>query len=111
MFGSYSKEKQSRIEAPMLFAVAGLMLIGAAFIYMQAHFLSRPLEELRLLQIFTKAIVLTTIPFLLILKEPDLGSALVFFPISLTMMFIAGVELKYLRRFLCGVGILIALIL
>jgi len=200
MFGSYSKEKQSRIEAPMLFAVTGLILIGVAFIYsastasdprselwlkqvifcvlgagfaiafclldyhswsrwslvaywsgvllliavlifgtrrggakrwidlgffqfqpsefaklafifMQANFLSRPLEELRLLQIFTKAIALTTIPFLLILKEPDLGSALVFFPISLTMMFVAGVELKYLRRFLCGVGILIALIL
>ncbi|MDB6039363.1 MAG: Rod shape-determining protein RodA [Verrucomicrobiales bacterium] len=199
MFGSYSKEKQSRLEKPMLFAAIGLMLIGVAFIFsastasdprsqlwlkqvifyllgaglavafcvldyhswsrwslvaywgmilllvavlifgtrrggakrwidlgffqfqpsefaklafifMQASFLSRPLEELRLFQIFVKAIVLTTIPFLLILKEPDLGSALVFFPISLTMMYVAGVDSKYLRRFLFGVGVLISLI-
>jgi rod shape determining protein RodA len=199
MFGSYSKEKQSRLEKPMLFAAIGLMFIGVAFIFsastasdprsqlwlkqaifyllggglavafcildyhswsrwslvaywgmilllvavlifgtrrggakrwidlgffqfqpsefaklafifMQASFLSRPLEELRLFQIFVKAIVLTTIPFLLILKEPDLGSALVFFPISLTMMFVAGVDSKYLRRFLFGVGVLISLI-
>jgi rod shape determining protein RodA len=199
MFGSYSKEKQSRIDKPMIFAALGLMIIGVAFIFsastasdpnsqlwlkqaifyalgvglaiafcvldyhswsrwslvaywltillliavlifstrrggakrwidlgffqfqpsefaklafifMQANFLSRPLEELRLFQIFVKAIVLTTIPFLLILKEPDLGSALVFFPISLTMMFVAGVDSKYLRRFLFGVGVLISLI-
>jgi rod shape determining protein RodA len=199
MFGSYSKEKQSRIDKPMIFAALGLMIIGVAFIFsastasdpnsqlwlkqgifyalgvglaiafcvldyhswsrwslvaywltillliavlifstrrggakrwidlgffqfqpsefaklafifMQANFLSRPLEELRLFQIFVKAIALTTIPFLLILKEPDLGSALVFFPISLTMMFVAGVDAKYLRRFLFGVGVLISLI-
>ena len=54
-----------------------------AFIFIQAHFLSRPLDELRLPRIFLKSIGLTILPFLLILKEPDLGSALVLLPIGI----------------------------
>ena len=61
-----------------------------AFIFVQAHFLSRPLEELRLPRIFAKALGMTVLPFLLILKEPDLGSALVLLPVGLVMMFVAG---------------------
>jgi len=81
------------------------------FIMMQANFLSRPLEELRLPGIFIKSLALTALPFVMILKEPDLGSALVFFPIGLVMMFVAGVPLKFLRRLVTGVGILVALLL
>jgi len=82
-----------------------------AFIFVQAHFLSRPLEELRMPQIFAKSLALTVLPFLLILKEPDLGSALVLLPVGLVMMFVAGVPLKFLLRVVGGVGILIALLL
>ena len=45
---------------------------------------------------FLKALGMIALPFVLILKEPDLGSALVFFPIGLVMMFVAGVPLRYL---------------
>src|SRR3954466_5668805 len=69
------------------------------FILMMANYLSRPLEELRLPGNFMKALMLTAIPFVMILKEPDLGSALVFFPIGVVMMFVAGVPLRFLRRF------------
>src|SRR5690349_14385363 len=65
------------------------------FILMMANYLSRPIEELRLPGNFFKALVLTGIPFLMILKEPDLGSALVFFPIGLVMMFVAGVPVRF----------------
>jgi rod shape determining protein RodA len=82
-----------------------------AFIFVQAHFLSRSLEELRLPGVFTKALAMTLLPFILILKEPDLGSALVLLPVALVMMFVAGVPLKYLIRVVGGVGILIALLL
>ena len=82
-----------------------------AFIFVQAHFLSRPLEELRLPRIFAKALGMTVLPFLLILKEPDLGSALVLLPVGLVMMFVAGVPVKYLLRLVGGMGILIALLL
>ncbi len=39
-----------------------------------AHFLSRPMDELRQPGNFWKAIGLIVLPFLLIMKEPDLGS-------------------------------------
>lgn len=81
------------------------------FILMMANYLSRPVEELRLPGNFFKALVLTTIPFVMILKEPDLGSALVFFPIGLVMMFVAGVPMRFLRRFVGGVSLLVVLLL
>jgi rod shape determining protein RodA len=81
------------------------------FIIMMANFLSRPLDELRAPMNFVKSLGLTVIPFVMILKEPDLGSALVFFPIGLVMMFVAGVPIRFLRRFVGGVGILVVLLL
>jgi rod shape determining protein RodA len=81
------------------------------FILMMANYLSRPVEELRLPGNFFKALLLTAIPFVMILKEPDLGSALVFFPIGLVMMFVAGVPVRYLRRFVGGIAMLVVLLL
>ena len=82
-----------------------------AFILAQAHFLSRPVEELRVLLTFWKALGLMVLPFMLILKEPDLGSALVLLPTGLAMMFVCGTPRRYLVRLLGGVGILGALFL
>jgi rod shape determining protein RodA len=82
-----------------------------AFILMQANYLSRPIEELRLPGVFLKSLGLTLLPFVLILKEPDLGSALLFFPMGLVMMFVAGTPPKFLFRFLSGAGFLIILLL
>jgi rod shape determining protein RodA len=82
-----------------------------AFIFMLANFLSRPIEELRRGKVFLTALGMIALPFLLILKEPDLGSALVFFPIGMVMMFVAGVPVPYLAKFVGGVGLLIILIL
>ncbi|MEO7299398.1 MAG: rod shape-determining protein RodA [Verrucomicrobiota bacterium] len=81
-----------------------------AFIFMLANFLSRPVEELRSHKLFFKALGMIALPFILILKEPDLGSALVFFPVGLSMMFVAGVPVKYLAKFFGGVGLVIILI-
>jgi len=82
-----------------------------AFILAQAHFLSRPIEELRVLPTFWKALGLMLLPFVLILKEPDLGSALVLVPTGLAILFVAGTPRRYLLRLLGGVGILGALFL
>jgi rod shape determining protein RodA len=68
-------------------------------------------DELRLRPVFWKAIGLTMLPFLLILKEPDLGSALIFLPIGLVMLFVAGVPVRYLINLLGALGILVALLL
>ena len=82
-----------------------------AFILAQAHFLSRPVEELRVLANFWKALGMMLLPSVLILKEPDLGSALVLLPAGLAMLFVAGTPRRYLLRLLGGVGILSALFL
>jgi len=82
-----------------------------AFIMAQAHFLSRPVEELRSLLTFWKALGLMLLPFVLILKEPDLGSALVLLPTGLAMLLVAGTPRRYLLRLLAGAAILGALFL
>jgi rod shape determining protein RodA len=82
-----------------------------AFILAMAHFLSRPSEELRVPGTFWKALGMTLLPFVLILKEPDLGSALVLLPTSFVMLFVAGVPRRYLLRLVGLIGILGALFL
>ncbi len=82
-----------------------------AFILAMANFLSRPADELRLPVNFWKAIGMMALPFVLIMKEPDLGSALVFIPTGFAMMLVAGVPLRFLARLVAIIGVLVALIL
>jgi rod shape determining protein RodA len=82
-----------------------------SFILAQAHFLSRPPDELRQPSIFLKSLGLLLLPFLLIMKEPDLGSALVLLPTAFFMMYVAGIPRLFLNRLLTAVAILGALFL
>jgi rod shape determining protein RodA len=77
-----------------------------AFILAQAHFLSRPPDELKLPGNFWKSIGLMMLPFVLIMKEPDLGSALVLVPTGLAMMFVAGTPRRYIFNLCAAVGLL-----
>src|SRR5258708_1437250 len=67
-----------------------------AFILAQAHFLSRPTEELQMQSSFWQAIGMMVLPFVLIMKEPDLGSALVLLPTGFAMLFVAGTPRGFL---------------
>jgi rod shape determining protein RodA len=80
-----------------------------AFILANADFLSRTPEELKRPVNFWKAIGLMALPFVLILKEPDLGSALVLVPTGVVMMLVAGVPRGYLLKLGGLVGLLAAL--
>ena len=82
-----------------------------ALIVALASYLSCSKEELRNPKLFLRALGMIALPFVLILKEPDLGSALVLFPIGLGIMFVAGVPSKYLVRFVGGVAALVILLL
>jgi rod shape determining protein RodA len=82
-----------------------------SFILAMANFLSRPPEELKQREIFWKGIGLMMLPFVLFLKEPDLGSALVLLPTGVVMMFVAGTPKKYLLKLGAAVGILVVLLL
>jgi rod shape determining protein RodA len=82
-----------------------------AFILAMAHFLARPEEELRRSRVFFQAIGLTLLPFVLILREPDLGSALVLLPVGLVMLFVGGAPRRFLWRLVAVVGSLVVLLL
>ncbi len=82
-----------------------------AFILAGANFLSRPPDELRQQEVFWQGIGLMMLPFALILKEPDLGSALVLLPTGLVMMLVAGTPRRYLYRLVGAVGMLAVLFL
>ncbi len=82
-----------------------------AFLFAVANFLSRPVGELASPALFMKALGMALLPFGLIVKQPDLGSALVFLPMALVMMLVAGVPQRFLIRFLaCGL-LLVSLVL
>jgi rod shape determining protein RodA len=80
-----------------------------AFILAMANFLSRPADELKWPIVFWKAIGLMLLPFALILKEPDLGSALVLVPTGLTMMYVAGIPKRFLFQLVGSAGLLAVL--
>lgn len=77
-----------------------------AVLFALAQFLSRPIEELRLTNVVFKTLGIVLLPFVLILKEPDLGSSLVLLPMMLAMMFVAGVPPAMLGRII-GVGAIV----
>jgi rod shape determining protein RodA len=82
-----------------------------AFILAGANFMSRPPDEMKSPEVFWQGIGLLLLPFVLILKEPDLGSALVLLPTGLVMMLVAGTPKRYLLRLVGGVGIVAVLFL
>lgn len=86
-------------------------LAKLTFLFAMANFLSRPVGELASPALFAKALGMTLLPFVLILKQPDLGSSLVFFPVALAMMLVAGVPRRFLFRFLGGGALVVSLIL
>jgi rod shape determining protein RodA len=69
-----------------------------AFIVAFANYLSRPKEELKKPKVLWQALGMAFLPFILILKEPDLGSAIVFMPVCLAMMYIAEVPTRFIRN-------------
>lgn len=82
-----------------------------AFLFAFANFLSRPQGELASPAIFAKALGMAFLPFALVLKQPDLGSALVFMPSAVVMLLVAGVPGRLLGRFLGGAALLVLLVL
>jgi len=85
-------------------------LAKLAFLFAMANFLARPASELRSKGVFVRSLALTLAPLLLILKQPDLGSSLVFLPITLVMMVVAGVPTRFIGRLLAGAVLVAGLV-
>ena len=85
-------------------------LAKLAVILALAQFLSRPQEELREPRTLLKAFGLIALPFLLVLKEPDLGSALMLAAPGLAMFYVGGVPPRFLKRLIGGGAIFVLLL-
>ncbi|MEL3913481.1 rod shape-determining protein RodA [Treponema pedis] len=70
------------------------------FIIFLSYYLDKSKNE-KPLKRFIKAIAIMFAPMLLILAQPDLGTASVYIPIFLVMCFIAGIPLRFLTYFFC----------
>lgn len=73
-----------------------------AVVLVLAAFLDR--QRVMSLAVSLKAAALAFIPFLLILKQPDLGTALILFPIALGVGYFAGLHQGFIR-ILTGAGV------
>lgn len=76
-----------------------------AVILAMGQFLGRPGDDLKRPWMLTKGLALILLPFVLIMKEPDLGSALVLLPTGLAMMYVAGINRRKLVGLVLGVGL------
>jgi len=70
-------------------------LMKLAFIMVMARYL-RFRSNYRTIHGLIPPFALAAVPLLLILKQPDLGTALVFIPILFAMLFVAGAKLRHL---------------
>ncbi len=99
----------------MLFGQNGINLQPSEFaklamVITLAHRLDRPSIELMQWRTLVLLLILTALPVLLILRQPDLGTAMVFIPSAFVMMFTAGIPLRYLGA-LGGAAVVMALVM
>lgn len=94
LFGKYSHGAKSWIR----FAGVGIQpseFMKIAYVIFFSFYLERSQKEQELRR-FIIAGIITLIPMLLILLQPDMGTASVYIPIFLVMCFVAGIKLRYL---------------
>jgi rod shape determining protein RodA len=95
----------------MIFEIQPSELAKLATVLALAERLNRPRHEVRTLRSLLMSIVLVGVPSLLVVRQPDLGTALVFVPTAFAMLYAGGIRLRFLMPIL-GVGaVAIALIL
>lgn len=69
-------------------------------------YLERNMEHVKKFTTFLQGSIIVFIPFALILKQPDLGTALVLCPIALSMFYIGGIDRRILKT-LSLIGLII----
>ncbi len=93
-FGKFAKGAKSWIGIGP-FGIQPSEFMKVAYIIFLAFYLERSQKETEFKR-FIRAGIITIIPMLLILLQPDLGTASVYIPVFLIMCYVAGVKLQYL---------------
>ncbi|MCK4532306.1 rod shape-determining protein RodA [bacterium] len=75
------------------------------FIFALSIYLSKNNRQIESLKTLIVPLLLTLIPMILILKQPDFGSAMMLLPVCLVMMFVGGAKSIYLLSFFLYVAI------
>ena len=93
----------------MLLAVmfVGTSALGIIMIVCTAALLSERVGQLNTFRSVLPVGLFIGIPFLLVLKQPDLGTSLVFLAIGLGMVFVSRIKLSLLRN-IAAVGVILA---
>lgn len=103
--GHYNKGAYSWIKISKLPSIQPSEFAKIAVILYLAHILSRRQEQWNGLLDMLKPLAIGIIPSLLILKQPDLGTAIIFGPVTIAMMVVSGIPITYLlllfSPFLC----------
>ncbi len=82
-----------------------------ATILMLASFYSAHRKDVRELSTFVKGFLIMLVPMLLILVQPDMGTALVYIPIFLVTAYIAGASLRHILYLLLTGSLMIVLVI
>ena len=85
-------------------------LMKLAVIILLARLFGWPGRNIRRVRLVILGLVIVIVPMVLIIKQPDLGTALIFLPVLACVMFVAGVPLRVLGVLLT-VGMLLCLII
>jgi rod shape determining protein RodA len=88
------------------FSLEPAELMKIAFVLLLARYL-RFRSNYRTLRGLFLPFLLALVPLVLILKQPDLGMAMIFLPVLFSMLFVAGAKVKHLGL-IVGVGLLLA---
>jgi rod shape determining protein RodA len=76
-----------------------------------AHFLEKQEKQIGTFRAACQAFAIMGLPFILILKQPDLGTALILVPITLGMCYFAGVHKGFIRSLsIGGIGLLLVVL-
>jgi len=75
-------------------------------VLMLAHYLSYKSDRYERWSFILVPGLLAAIPAILILKQPDLGTAMIFLPLTLGMIYVAGGRMKYILVILLVLAIL-----
>lgn len=66
-------------------------------VVMLSWFLEKNMQQITKIKVFLLSSLIVFIPFVLILKQPDLGTALVLCPIALVMFYFGGIDKRIIK--------------
>lgn len=75
-----------------------------ATILFLARFLANKRAEIKDWRVFLQALLIVLVPMILILRQPDTGTTLVFIPVFLIMLFLAGAKVRYIL-YVAAIGV------